>query len=322
LGIGWNFGGQIEQMQRRMRHRWSEPATARTVGRRAGRRPWRGPAAARTLLLLGCATSLLCAACGGGGPPGAGDTAAPTVRPSTIPPSPGSPPASGSPAPAARPLAGKVILVDPGHNGADAKHPEIANKPVDVITKRKPCDSVGTQTDDGYAEHAFNWDVAKRLAKRLRELGAKVVLTRSDNRGVGPCITRRAAIGNEAKADAAVSIHADGAARDEHGFHVIVPKPIRGHNESIVPASLRLGTIMREAYREGTGLPYSTYRGEEAIDARDDLGGLNLSTRPKVFIECGNMKNSGDAAKLKSGKFRERIAEAIATGFTRFLTGG
>ena len=40
-----------------------------------------------------------------------------------------------------------------------------------------------------------------------------------------------------------------------------------------------------------TGHPYSDYLGEEGIDVRTDLGGLNLSTVPKVFLEVGNMRN-------------------------------
>jgi N-acetylmuramoyl-L-alanine amidase len=255
---------------------------------------------------------LVVAGCGDGGRTGSPPASPPTVRPST-------PTAQPTSTPAQRPLKGKVVVVDPGHNGANGRHPEIANKPVDVITKRKPCDSTGTQTNDGYTEHSFNWDVANRLAKRLREDGAKVVLTRKSDNGVGPCITRRAAIGNEAKADAALSIHADGAAAGDHGFHIIAPAVIRGYTDKMADDSRRLGLDIRAAFKEGTGLPYSTYRGEQAIDVRDDLGGLNLSTRPKVFVECGNMKNPGDAAKLSSGKFRQRIADALADGITEFL---
>lgn len=223
-------------------------------------------------------------------------------------------------APRDNPVAGKVIVVDPGHNGADAAHPEIANKLVDVITERKPCDSTGTEAPSGYAEHAFTWDVANRLAKLLRADGAKVFLTRSSDKGVGPCVTQRAAIGNRHKADAALSIHADGAGRHDHGFHIIEPAPIKGHNEQIVPASKELGRALRDAYRRGTGIPYSNYRGTNAIDVRDDLGGLNLSTRPKVFIECGNMQNSGDEAKLASASFRQRIAQALADGFAAYFS--
>jgi len=32
--------------------------------------------------------------------------------------------------------------------------------------------------------------------------------------------------------------------------------------------------------------------GKDGIDVRNDLGGLNWSTIPKVFIETGNMRNA------------------------------
>ncbi|GAA4131131.1 N-acetylmuramoyl-L-alanine amidase [Actinomadura keratinilytica] len=220
----------------------------------------------------------------------------------------------------AAPLRGKVVVLDPGHNGGNAKHPAQINKQVEIGNGRKECDTTGTSTDDGYPEHAFTWDVSKRLAKILRAEGAKVVLTRPDDTGVGPCITERAAIGNRAKADAALSIHADGASASGHGFHVIQPRSVKGQGDGMVPASRRLGRAIRDAYRAGTGLPYSTYLGKDGLDSRDDLGGLNLSKVPKVFIECGNMRNSGDAAKLSSAAFRQRIAEALAKGLDDYLT--
>ena len=96
-----------------------------------------------------------------------------------------------------------MIVIDPGHNGGNAAHPDIINQLVNVITERKACDTTGTQTDAGYAEHAFTFDVATRLAALLRKKGAKVVLTRHTDTGVGPCVTQRAAIGNLAHADAA-----------------------------------------------------------------------------------------------------------------------
>ncbi len=84
----------------------------------------------------------------------------------------------------------------------------------------------------------------------------------------------------------------------------------------------RLGLAIRNAYHRITGEPYSDYVGVQGLDVRTDLGGLNLSTVPKVFIECANMRNATDAAKLTSPAFRERIAVALAAGFTAFLAPG
>ncbi|GAA5083737.1 hypothetical protein GCM10023259_094490 [Thermocatellispora tengchongensis] len=215
-----------------------------------------------------------------------------------------------------------MVVLDPGHNGGNAAHPEEINRQVDVITGRKPCNTTGTRTPAGYPEHAFTWDVARRMRPLLRQAGATVVLTRPDDTGVGPCITERAAIGNRARADAVLSIHADGATPGGHGFHVILPGPIPGHNEAITTPSRRLGLAIRAAYRHGTGMPYATYTGHNGLNTRTDLGGLNLSTRPAVFIECGNMNNPGDARKLSDPAFRQRIATSLTAGLTTYLTGG
>src|SRR5215210_7717325 len=126
----------------------------------------------------------------------------------------------------ALPLAGKTVTIDPGHNGGNAAHAAQIARLVDAGTLRKACDTVGASTDDGYSEHAYNLDVALRLARVLRAQGARVVLTRTNDTGWGPCITRRAAIGNRARADAAISIHADGGPATGRGFHVIYPRPI------------------------------------------------------------------------------------------------
>ena len=159
------------------------------------------------------------------------------------------------------------------------------------------------------------------MARILRADGAEVILTRSGDRGVGPCITRRAAIGNEAEADAAVSIHADGGPSGGRGFHVIRPTRIEGLTDDIYVDSRRLGRILRAAYGERTGLPRATYVGGNGLVARSDLGGLRLSDVPKVFIETGNMRNHTDAGKLESKRFRGRVAKGIFAGLRRFLLG-
>lgn len=217
-------------------------------------------------------------------------------------------------------LRGKVIVIDPGHNGGDGAHPDQINRLVAVGNGTKACDTTGTQTNAGYAEHTFTWDLAQRLAATLRMAGAQVVLTRSGDAGVGPCITERAAIGNQADADLAISLHADGTSSDGYGFHIIEPGSI-GSNAAIVVPSRRLGDALRDAFRAGTGEPYANYIARSGIDVRTDLGGLNLSTVPKVFIECGNMRNAADASLLTSPAWRQRAAQALAAGMASYLSG-
>ncbi|MFE0044036.1 N-acetylmuramoyl-L-alanine amidase [Streptomyces albireticuli] len=223
------------------------------------------------------------------------------------------------------PLKGKVVLVDPGHNIRNSEHTAEINRSVDIGTGRKECDTTGTSTDAGYAEATFSLDVAHRLRTILRNQGAKVVFTHDGERAYGPCVTERAAIGNKAHADAAVSLHADGSAVGNRGFHVILPALVKGgaaDTAPIVGPSKELGARIAGNFVRTTGSPPSNYiGGGTGLDTRGDLGGLNLSTVPKVFIECGNMRDPEDVGRLTDAAWREKAAQGIADGITDFLRG-
>jgi N-acetylmuramoyl-L-alanine amidase len=218
------------------------------------------------------------------------------------------------------PLSGKVIAIDAGHNGGNAAHSAEINQLVDAgngVTKA--CDTSGTASNDGYAEYEFTLSVAKNLQALLQAQGATVVMVRNDSSGWGPCITQRAKVGNDANADIAISIHGDGNnAAGTRGFHVLVPQTTNV-NAAIAPASNRFGTLLRDSFL-ATGMPVSNYLGTNGIMPRGDLGGLNLSTVPKVFIECGNMRNATDASMMRSAAFQQSAAAAIDAAIVQFLS--
>jgi N-acetylmuramoyl-L-alanine amidase len=221
-----------------------------------------------------------------------------------------------------KPLSGRVITLDPGHNGGNFTHPLQIGRLVNDGNGAKECDTTGTAAPDGYRETDFNWSVATRLRALLLGAGARVVMTRQSNTGVGPCITQRAAIGNRAGSDAAISIHADGGPPSGSGFAVLVPAPIPSRaNQAIILPSRRLALSLRTTL-ERIGLHPSTYDGVDGIAPRTDLGGLNLSRVPKVFVEVANMQNSLDEAPMERPAFREDVARALLAGLERFLPGG
>ncbi|MFC3998378.1 N-acetylmuramoyl-L-alanine amidase [Nocardiopsis sediminis] len=218
------------------------------------------------------------------------------------------------------PLAGTTVVVDPGHNGGNADASDEINALVPAGPEDKACDTVGAETDDGYTEHEFNWDFSQRLRDHLEADGATVLLTREDDDGVGPCIDERAAIGNEAQADAAVSIHADGGPADGRGFHVIAPGRVEGYTDDIVEPSRDLAEDLRAEFEAGAGQPPADYLADEGLDERTDLGGLNMSRVPKVFLEAGNMRNAEDAENLTDPEWRETASAAVAAGIARYLS--
>jgi N-acetylmuramoyl-L-alanine amidase len=237
-----------------------------------------------------------------------------TPTPTTVTPSPSSSPVAPPPSP----TSGKVVVLDPGHNGGNGAHPKEINRVVPAGRgQTKPCNTTGTATNDGYPEHAFTFDVAQRVTKALAGKGIRVVSTRPDDTGVGPCVDRRAAIGNEAAADAVVSIHADGStAAGANGFHVAYSSPPL--NAAQGEPSTRLARTVRDTLRT-SGFSTSNYIGGNGLSARSDLGGLNLSTRPVVLVECGNMRNAAEAARMTSEEGRQQYASAIAAAIEVYL---
>ena len=296
------------------------------------RRRWL-PAAGLLLLAAGCGSGAVTAAATPSSPvaapaPSSAGSAAPqaaTVAPTgtrpvprpaaspTVAPtgSPAAPPTSASPA--RRP----VVVIDPGHNGGNIDHLSQVTRRVDAgHGERKPCNEIGASTAAGYAEHAFTWDVAARLRSLLAARGIDVRLTRSSDHGVGPCVDARGRFGNAVKADAVVSVHADGGPASGTGFHVIEAARPAGDKA----ASNALALAVRKAMLAGSGLRYATYAaGGDGLDVRDDLAGLTLSDRPTVMVEAGNMANRADAALQTSAAGRQRVAAALATGVLAFL---
>jgi N-acetylmuramoyl-L-alanine amidase len=93
-----------------------------------------------------------------------------------------------------------------------------------------------------------------------------------------------------------------------------------GVNDAVITASQALGVHVRTAFLSETPMPVSDYYGVDGVVPRDDLGGLNLTTVPKVLVECGNMPNPTDAALLVDPQFQQQAATALAKAITAFLT--
>ncbi|MDX3075600.1 N-acetylmuramoyl-L-alanine amidase [Streptomyces sp. MI02-7b] len=224
-----------------------------------------------------------------------------------------------------KPLAGRVVVLDPGHNPTNNRHTSAIARKVDIGTARKECDTTGTATNAGYPEASYTLDVSRRVRKILAARGATVKFTQDGNRAYGPCIDERARIGNNAKADAVVSVHADGSAAGNRGFHVILPASVHkgvADTRAITKPSRALGIALRDHFKKATGTKPSNYiGGGTGLDVRNDLGGLNLSRVPKVFIECGNMRDPKDAALVTSAAWRQKAAQGIADGITAYLEG-
>jgi N-acetylmuramoyl-L-alanine amidase len=212
-------------------------------------------------------------------------------------------------------IAGMSVFLDPGHSGVNDS--SITRQVPNGRGGMKDCQTTGTSTNDGYPEHAFNWDVAVRVRAALNQSGVRTQMSRPDDDSLAPCIDQRAAAANAIHPDAIVSIHADGGPASGHGFHVNYSAPPLNDVQS--GPSVQLATVMRDAMA-AAGMQPSTYIGSSGLYGRADLAGLNLAESPAVLVEVGNMRNGDDAAQMEIPDGRQRYADAVTRGIVAYLT--
>jgi N-acetylmuramoyl-L-alanine amidase len=222
----------------------------------------------------------------------------------------------------AKPLEGRTIVIDPGHQLGNHNFPAQINEPVPAGGFTKPCNTTGTATRGGFPEATFAWRVSLRLKAKLERLGATVVLTRKVNsqKRWGPCVDRRGRAGNKIPADLKISVHGDGSyAAGARGFHVIAPTDRKPWTHDIYKSSRRLALLARASLVK-KDVPRANYiAGGDGLDFRSDLATLNLSNVPTVMVELGNMKNAADARLMTTAEGRARYAAALARAVRRFL---
>ena len=211
-------------------------------------------------------------------------------------------------------VAGMIVFLGPGHNGAND-----ASMTRQVPTGRggtKDCQTSGTNTESGYAEHTFNWDTVLRIRAALTQFGVRTAMSRGNDDAVGPCVDERAAMANALQPNAVVSIHGDGGPATGRGFHILYSSPPL--NAAQAGPSIQFARMMRDQL-SNSGIPPSTYIGSSGLNPRADIAGLNLAQYPSILVELGNMKNPLDSTLMGSEEGRQKYANAVARGVVAFL---
>ena len=211
-------------------------------------------------------------------------------------------------------IAGMIVFLDPGHNGAND-----ASMTRQVPNGRggtKDCQASGTNTEAGYPEHTFTWDTTLRIRQALSAYGVRTAMSRGNDDQVGPCVDERAAMANALQPNAVVSIHGDGGPATGRGFHILFSAPPL--NATQAGPSVQFARLMRDQLA-ASGIPPSTYIGTDGLNPRADIAGLNLAQFPSILVELGNMKNPVDSTLMSSPEGRQKYADAVVKGVVAFL---
>ncbi|MBE3557279.1 MAG: N-acetylmuramoyl-L-alanine amidase [Firmicutes bacterium] len=182
-----------------------------------------------------------------------------------------------------------TILLDPGHGGSDT----------------------GAIAPDGTYEKDINLAIAQKAAKALQEMGAKVILTRNNDRDLAATAAQslalRAAKAEQIHADLSLSIHCNTASDTQlHGPEIFVyPDDIH---------SVRLGVLLQMRLNPILDGHFTPENGSV-------LAMVRRPSMPSVLIETGFLSNATDRKNLESGAVQNRLAQAIAMGVADYVRG-
>ena len=217
------------------------------------------------------------------------------------------------------------IVIDPGHGGHDT----------------------GTIGPDGLLEKDLVVDVGRRLGKLLEtRLGAEVIYTRKDDTFIP--LETRTAIANQEQADLFVSIHANSSrdpnARGVETYYLnftsspdalevaarenaVSEKSIHELGDLVKKIALKekieesheFASNVQEALHSGLATKNSGIRDRGVKKAPFIvLIGANM---PSILAEISFVSNPSDERKLRTPEYRQRIAESLYRGISKYVSG-
>ncbi len=220
-----------------------------------------------------------------------------------------------------------TIVLDPGHGG----------------------EQEGALAADGAKEKDLALDITRRIAARLKRLGAKVVLTRTGDIAVP--LANRAAIATAIRADLFLSVHLNSMPsaeqrRHSHGVETyFLSADATDTHASAVAARENADRLAGEpepdpddpvagilddlqdaaSLQASSRLAYSIHeklvgrlRAEDRGVKQAPFYVLAGARMPAVLLEVGFISHRDEVRKLRSRAYQDRIADAVAEGIRNF----
>lgn len=174
----------------------------------------------------------------------------------------------------------KLIVLDAGHGGSDP----------------------GAQRS-GVSEKDLTLQITNQLKKRLTQMGARVVMTRSDDTFVS--LEDRVKITNEKQPDLFVSIHINALESTSNIYGI--------ETYYQTEQSRALANAIHQQLVQGLGVPDRSVR-----KARFYV--INHTPVPAILAEVGFISNPQERDNLGSADYQVKIADSVSAGITQFLT--
>ena len=205
----------------------------------------------------------------------------------------------------------KLVVLDPGHQ-RQGNYDREPNGPGSSVMKAK-CSSGTYGPTSKLNEYELNLMVSFQLREALERRGYRVLMTR-ESHDVNLSNVQRAKFANNAGADIAIRIHANGNTNTAlYGAETVCLTRNNPYCKSIYTRSRALSDSIINHLCALTGAK------NKGVWETDTMTGINWSTVPVTIVEMGYMSNPTEDQNMATASYQKKIVAGICDGVDEYF---